>query len=261
MRPDAPPPPDDAPAAELRGVSFAYRRRPVLEDVDLRVEAGDFLGIIGPNGAGKTTLLRLMLGLLEPGAGTVRVFGLSPRRARGRVGYVPQHARFRYDFPIRVRDVVLMGRLGSSEAFARFGREDRRAAGGALDRLDIAEIADRQIGELSGGQLQRVLIARALVMKPRLLLLDEPTASVDASAGGGIYRLLRELASAMTIILVSHDVGVISREVERVACLNCRLFDHGSEELTPEMLREAYGAPVEMVAHGRARMLGEHEDR
>jgi zinc transport system ATP-binding protein len=244
---------------ELEGVWFSYGRVPVLEDVHLTVRRGAFLGVIGPNGAGKTTLLKLVLGLLEPDRGRVRVLGGSPSAARGRVGYVPQFARFDPEFPVRVRDVVLMGRLGDARPLLGHGDEARASARRALEWMELEELGDRHVGELSGGQLQRTLIARALAMEPEVLLLDEPTASVDTRIGGNLYGMLEELSEHMTVILVSHDVGVISREVESVACLNRRLWYHGSEDVTPEVLEAAYGGRVEMVTHGEGhRILRDH---
>lgn len=246
-------------AVELRGVTFSYGRVPVLVDVDLAVERGEFLGILGPNGAGKTTLLRLVLGLLAPGAGEVRVFGVTPSEARGRVGYVPQYARFDRDMPIRVEDVVLMGRLHANPFGPRWHDGDRAAAGRAMEAVEIAPLAGRQIRSLSGGQLQRTLIARALAMEPELLLLDEPTASVDTPVGRELYRTLSQLTDRMTVVLVTHDVGVLAREVESVACLNRRLFYHGTEELSAEVLERTYGRHVDLVSHGaRHRHLGGH---
>ena len=247
------------PAVELRGVSFAYGRTPVLESVDLAAGRGEFLGVIGPNGGGKTTLLKLVLGLLEPDAGEVRVLGRRPSEARGRVGYVPQHARFASDLPVRVRDVVLMGRLGPGLRASAWSGEDRAAAERALDRMEILELAGRPAGRLSGGQVQRMLIARALAMEPELLLLDEPTSGVDSRMGRSLYGMLEEMSGRITVILVSHDIGVISREVDSVACLNRRLFYHGSEKLSPEALEAAYGGDVELISHGSAhRILDEH---
>lgn len=247
----------ESPALELEGVSYSYGRASVLEEVDLRVDRGDFLGIIGPNGAGKTTLLRLALGLLDPDRGRVRVLGGTPVEARGRVGYVPQHARFQEDFPILVREVVLMGRLGAGGR-GGWSREDREAAGRALERVELEGLGDRPVGELSGGQLQRTLVARALAMEPELLLLDEPTASMDTRIGRRLYRLLDELTDRMTVVLVSHDIGVLSREVRSVACLNRRLHYHGTGRMPREALEEAYGGEVELVAHGPRRVLDTH---
>ena len=248
-----------APALELSGVGFSFRETPVLEAVNLRVEPGDYFAILGPNGGGKTTLLRLILGLLEPDRGSVRVFGETPAKARGRVGYVPQRAAFDLDFPIRVLDVVLMGRLAARRPLRFFSGDDRAIALGALEKVEMASHADRPVGALSGGQLQRVLIARALALEPQLLLLDEPTASLDERIGRSVWELLEELSARMAIVLVSHDIGAISQYVRGVACLNRRLFSHPSRELTPEILEATYGCPVELLAHGHPhRVLGPH---
>jgi zinc transport system ATP-binding protein len=248
-------------ALEIRNVSLSLRGTPVLENVDLTLEGGEFVGLIGPNGAGKTALLKVILGLLHPDRGSVRVFGEPPERARGRVAYVPQFARFDSEFPIRVVDVVLMGRLGPERLFRRFRREDRRRAAEALERVDLTPLADRQIGKLSGGQLQRVLIARALVKDARLLLLDEPTASLDTRVGIELYEFLARFSREMTVVMVSHDVGVIRRYVTSVACLNRRLFYHGSSAIPQETLDAAYGSQVEFLEHPHThRILHDHRE-
>lgn len=248
-----------APAIELRGVSFSYGELPVLEGVDLAVERNDYLALLGPNGGGKTTLLRLVLGLLAPSRGSVRVLGEEPARARGRVGYVPQRTQFDPDFPIRVADVVRMGRLRRGRMLRPFSAPDREAAARALATVEVADLAERPIGALSGGQLQRVLIARALAVEPELLLLDEPTASLDERIGTGVWELLAELSRSMTVVVISHDIGAISRHVRSVACLNRRLHAHPSRELTPEMLEATYGCPVDLIAHGHPhRVLRDH---
>lgn len=251
--------PGPDPALRFRDVSFSYGRVPVVEEVDLTVERGDFLGVIGPNGAGKTTLLRLALGLLQPDRGRIEVLGTTPERARGRVGYVPQRARFQADFPIRVEDVVLMGRLGGLGPGTGWTDADRSAAARALERVDLEPLARRPVGALSGGQLQRTLVARALAMEPELLLLDEPTASVDTRIGREIYRLLDRLTDRMTVVLVSHDIGVLSREVSTVACLNRELYHHGPGQLPREALEQAYGGEVDLVTHGPHRVLERHD--
>lgn len=250
-----------APVLELSDVSVAFRGRPVLESVSLEVAAGDYLAILGPNGSGKTTLLKTILGLVRPQRGRVRVLGSAPDLARGRVGYVPQRVAFDLDFPIRVLDVVLMGRLARRPAGGRFSPEDRDAALGALEQVELADLAQRPVGALSGGQLQRVLIARALALEPALLLLDEPHAGLDERIGRSVWELLEELSPRVTIVLVSHDIGAISRYVRSVACLNRRLHAHPTRELTPEILEATYGCPVELLAHGHPhRVLGAHED-
>ena len=248
----------NVPPIQLREVSYSYGQTPVLESVNLRLDDGDFLGIIGPNAGGKTTLLKIVLGLLKPDSGTVEVFGHAPADNRGVIGYVPQYARFDASFPINVLDTVRMGRLGIGRR--ERSRESREAALAVLDRVDLGGMAGEQIGQLSGGQLQRVLIARALASEPRILLLDEPTASVDTRIGRSVYELLERLSEQMTIVLVSHDIGVISRYVKTIACLNVRLHYHHSRELTDEMVEVAYGCPVDLVAHGHPhRVLPSHE--
>lgn len=241
----------------LERVSFTYAGVDVLRDVSFEFYEGDFVGIIGPNAGGKTTLLKLTLGLLRPDSGSIRVLGVSPDEARGLVGYVPQYAHFDRSFPIRVRTAVTMGTLGRG----RMGDEVASdAVDRALEQLELHVVADRQMGSLSGGQLQRALIARALVTEPKLLLLDEPTASLDTRIGRSVYELLEELAEKITVVLVSHDIGVISRHVRTIACLNVEMHYHHSKHLTPEMIEAAYGCPVDLVAHGHPhRVLEQHE--
>jgi zinc transport system ATP-binding protein len=247
-------------AAELVGVSLSLRGSSILENVSLRIEPNDYLAILGPNGGGKTTLLKLILGLLAPDRGRVRVLGKPPRQARGQVGYVPQHVRFDLDFPIRVMDVVLMGQLGATR-LGRPSAESFEAARAALERVEMEAFSARQIGALSGGELQRVLIARALAQRPRLLLLDEPTASLDERIGRSVWELFEGLSEEMAVVVVSHDIGAISRYVRSVACLNRRLHAHPSKALTPEMLEATYGCPVDLLAHGHPhRVLEKHED-
>jgi zinc transport system ATP-binding protein len=248
-----------AAAIELQDVWFSYAELPVLEAVNLRVEPCDYLAVLGPNGSGKTTLVKLLLGLLRPARGSVRVLGCEPEAARGRVGYVPQRVQFDPDFPIRVADVVSMGRLRRDRLLRRPGPADREAVEQALATVEISALAARPIGELSGGQLQRVLIARALAQGPELLLLDEPTASLDERIGTGVWDLLGALSRSMTVVVISHDIGAISRHVRTVACLNRRLHAHPSRELTAEMLEATYGCPIDLIAHGHPhRVLGEH---
>lgn len=243
-------------AVDLRHVSFSYDGQPVLQDVSLVVNPGDFLGIVGPNGSGKTTLLRIILGLQPPGAGEVRLFGqpLAAFRQWDRVGYVPQKAAaFNGSFPATVREVVLTGRVARRGLFRRLNREDRELARGALELVGMADYAERPIGALSGGQQQRVFIARALASQPDLLILDEPTVGVDAAAQEQFYALLRRLRRdlGLTILLVSHDIGVVTAEVSHLACLNRRLFYHGpASQFDLGRLPDLYGHPVAMVAHG-----------
>lgn len=243
------------PAVEIHGLSKSFGAVRVLEDVHLDVAERDFLAIIGPNGAGKTVLLRILLGLLEPDAGSVRVFGAPIDERRGRIGYVPQHAGFDRDFPIRVLDVVLLGRMAwkRQNGGKRPSRTDREIALEALESVQLADRRDRQIGQLSGGQLQRVLIARALAMDADLLLLDEPTAHLDSQTAAKLYELMARLSTSRTVILVSHDVGVLSSYVRSIACLNRTLHYHPGSEVTPEMIEHMYGRSFDIVRHA-----GEH---
>jgi zinc transport system ATP-binding protein len=243
------------PAVELTGVSAGYDGVAAVEDVTLRVEAGEFLGVVGPNGGGKSTLLKVMLGLLQPFSGEVRLLGGMPARERVRVGYVPQFASFSRDFPVSVREVVLMGRLGVSRSWFRHSREDRAIADRCLRETEISDLASRPIGEISGGQFQRVLIARALASTPQLLILDEPTANIDPRVERDLFELLRDINRDLTVIVVSHDIGFVSDYVSRVACLNRRLICHTTEPLSGETMARLYGHPVRRVDH-RSRIAG-----
>jgi len=246
-------------AVKLEGVWVRRGRQVVLEDINFTVHKGDYIGIIGPNGAGKTTLLKVILGLIKPFRGEVWVFGRRPEDARSLVGYVPQERDFPRDFPIRVIEVVLMGRLGRVAPLRPYREEDREKAFEALRLVEMAHLWDRPIGSLSGGELQRVLIARALVSDPELLLLDEPTANVDLPVETEFFELLERIRRDMTVLLVTHDIGVISTYVEKIACLNRRLYYHGTKEIRPEDLEAVYGCPVDLIAHGVPhRVLKEH---
>jgi zinc transport system ATP-binding protein len=240
--------PAAAPVVDFRGVSFSYTGEPVLQEVSFEVLPGELVSAVGPNGGGKTTLLRLILGIARPDAGEVRVFGGPPERARGRVGYVPQYARFDPLFPVTVLDVVRMGRVGGFAA-GPYRRTDREAAEEALATVGLAELRWRAFSTLSGGERQRVLIARALATHPELLLLDEPTASVDRAATAKLYDLLVDLARRLTILLVSHDTGVVSRFVSGVLCVNRTVVKHPISRLTGQMLSELYGVDIALVRH------------
>ncbi len=234
---------------ELGRVSFSYGAAAVVERVDLQVSEGEFLGVVGPNAGGKSTLLKLILGLLIPQSGVIRVLGRTPRNASRRVGYVPQYPSFPRDFPITVEQAVLMGRLGRGSWFGGYARRDTRAARRAMNEVEAGDLADRQIGSLSGGQLQRVLLARALASEPSILILDEPTANIDLRLENDIFDLLRKLNERMTILVVSHDVAFISGYVSRVACINRTLVCHRTDAIDGQMIHELYGEPVRMVAH------------
>lgn len=244
----------------LENVWVYYDSIPVLEAINLSVESNDFLGIIGPNGGGKTTLLKVILGLIKPNRGRVTVLGMPPERGRKHIGYISQFNLFDHDFPISVFEVVLMGRYKRSGLLPRYTEEDKKAATEALDTVEMLDYKDRQIGRLSGGEQQRVFIARALATAPKLLLLDEPTASIDTSMQAEFYELLDRLKENMAIVLVSHDVSAVSIYVSEIACLNHQLFYHGSKEVSAEELEKTYRCPVQLIAHGTVphRVLREH---
>jgi len=258
----------DAPIIRINDLEFAYNGQKVLEAVRLEVFKGDFIAMIGPNGGGKTTLLKLMLGLLKPERGEIRVMDQAPERVSHQIGYVPQDVNINRRFPITALDAVLMGKIAPGKRWSHKSGQDRQDALEALDRIGMAEHANRRIGELSGGQRQRVFIARALVTHPQLLLLDEPTASIDSKGQTEFFSLLKRLNEEVTIIVVSHDLLVISIYVKSVACVNRRLHYHHQSEITGDMLEAMYPCtvedvcPVELVTHGHLphRVLQHHKE-
>lgn len=244
------------PIIEIRNLGFAYSGHPVLEDINLTVREGNFVAMIGPNGGGKTTLLKLMLGLLIPTGGSLKIFGHPPRQVSHHIGYMPQNVHVNTHFPVTALDVVLMGKLKPGKRWARYSNGDRLEAHKALDRLGMGAFCHRRVGKLSGGQLQRVFVARALVSQPRLLFLDEPTANIDTRGQAEFYSLLKELNESVTIIVVSHDLLVLSAYVKSVACINRRLHYHDQAEITEDMLETMYPCTpdqpcqVELIAQG-----------
>ncbi len=243
------------PFIELEDVDFSYGEVRVLEGINLTVEPGDFLGIIGPNGSGKTTLLRIMLGLLEPDHGRVRLFGHPPASFRqwGRLGYVPQKATLDPALPATVHEVVATGLVPTLGLWGRVRAAERRRINEVLAHVGMEAHASARIGALSTGQQQRVLIARALVSNPEMLILDEPTGGVDPEAQTSLYALLHYLNRErdVTLILVSHDIGVVAKEVTKLACLNRRLIFHGrpADFLSDAALTALYGPSVRVVSH------------
>jgi len=249
-------------AVTIENLSVYYGNTPALTDVNLTVDQGEYLGIIGPNGGGKSTLLKAMLGLVRPTAGSVKIFGSDPGDLGGRIGYVPQFSGLDKRFPITLLDVVLTGRLKPGFApFFRYSALDKAAAVSLIEQVGLEALAKRRISDLSGGEFQKMLIARALAAEPELLLLDEPTASVDAASREQIYTLLAALNQKMTIILVTHDLLAVSSQVKRLACLNGTLVYHGEPELGEEMVNHLYGCQVDLIAHGVPhRVLKQHAE-
>jgi len=234
----------------LRGVSFSYDGPMVLDRVELSVREGEFLGVVGPNAGGKSTLLRIILGLLEPSAGEVHVLGRSPLESRRQLGFVSQYPTFRRDFPITVRETVRMGRLGNGGGvLGGYRSRDKEIAERVMKETETLELASRRLGTLSGGQLQRVMLARALACEPKILILDEPTANIDMRVEKDIFDLLKELNKRMTILVVSHDVGFISSYVHRVACLNRTLICHHTAAIDGQIINQLYESEVRMVEH------------
>ena len=231
---------------EIDDLNFSYGSINVLSSISLEIGEEEFFGIIGPNASGKSTLLKLILGLMAPDSGRIQVLGHSPQKVRHRIGYVPQHSTFRRDFPITVSEVIRLGQLGSTYINSGQANDKLRSA---MELEAVNEIEDRQIGTLSGGELQRVLIARALACDPEILILDEPTANIDLRAEEDIFTLLKQYNEHMTIIVVSHDIAFISGFVNRVGCLNRTLITHFTEDVSGKTIEELYGGSVKMIHH------------
>ncbi|BDZ71569.1 metal ABC transporter ATP-binding protein [Methanobacterium petrolearium] len=235
-------------AVEIEEVSVTFHEQPVLEDINLSIKINDFLAIIGPNGGGKSTLLKTILGLIKVDHGNITVFGNQPGNPDNPIGYLPQHVSFDPDFPINVFDTVLSGRYHG--LLKNYSDDDRKKVTKALREVGMLDKKDRQISRLSGGQMQRVFIARAIVREPKLLLLDEPMASIDPEMQNSFYNLLSRLRDKMAIVLVSHDVGAVSSHVDNIACLNQKLFYHGSAENAAGPLEKMYRCPIDLLSHG-----------
>lgn len=234
---------------DMQHVFFSYSELSVLEDVNIEIKQKDYLAIIGPNGGGKTTILKLMLGLLKPDKGAIRVFGKLPKEMRKYIGYLPQNFTFDFDFPMSVMEVVLMGRLGKRGLGKRYTETDIQICLRALKKVGMEQFKNREIGNLSGGQMQRVFIARALTTEPRLLLLDEPVSSIDTKWQNTFYELLNELNKEIAIVLVTHDIGVISTYIDKIACVNKKLYYHGSKKEGMHKISELYECPVQLITH------------
>ncbi len=248
------------PPIEIRNLTAGYGQNVVIEDVTMNLEESDFLAIIGPNGGGKTTLLRAILGIIPPLEGSIRIFGQGVDEGIRRIGYVPQKGNFDNRFPITVLDVVLMGTRAAKGYRPLYRRIDREKAKDSMDIVGISEFSKTTLSELSGGQLQRALLARAMAGDPKILLLDEPTASLDPQMKDCIYDALKNINDLVSILIVTHDIGVVSSQVKRIACLNRRMIVHDEPLITPDMMELGYHCPVELLAHGIPhRTLGEHD--
>ena len=234
---------------EISGLNFGYEPGTLnLENVSFSVPKGCSGCIVGPNGGGKSTLLKLLLGLLVPTSGTLRIFGEKPENVRQKIGYMPQYHKLDAAFPVSVLEVALMGRMRSG-FWGRYSKKDRIAALEALDEMGIADLEKRSFSALSGGQRQRVLIARALAGEPELLLLDEPTANIDPGAEEQFHGALECLRKRMTVLTVSHDLGFVSRGIDMVICVNHFVSIHQAAAFTAAEANAVYHHEVDMIKH------------
>lgn len=241
---------------ELKNITAGYDGSAVLRNVNLTVNEHDFIGIIGPNGGGKTTLLKVMLGLLKPYSGEVIYYAAK----QNLFGYLPQNNRFDQRFPINVTEVVLSGLLSEKGLRKSYTRQDRQKATALLEKYGMGKYRKAPIGELSGGQMQRVFLCRAIISSPKLLILDEPTTYVDSHFEKEFYAILKELNKTMSIVMVSHDLGTICSYVKTIACVNRELHYHQSNLISAEQL-QSYHCPIELISHGQIphRVLTEHD--
>ncbi|MEA4842008.1 MAG: ABC transporter ATP-binding protein [[Clostridium] symbiosum] len=238
-------------AVSIENLTVTYGETPAIAGVSLHVKNGDFLGIIGPNGGGKTTLLKAILGLIPARTGEIFVYGKKAGKVGKLIGYVPQITVLDKSFPITVHEVVLTGLLKPSfTLFHKYTQQDKDKADTYLNQVGIYKLRDRMISDLSGGEFQRMLIARALAAEPKLLLLDEPTASVDVNSSDQIFSLLQELNKSITIIMVTHDLFAVASHVKTLACVNGKLVYHGDPQLNEEIAQALYGCPIDHITHG-----------
>lgn len=236
---------------QLNQVNFSYSNVPVLSNVNLTIDAKEFIGIIGPNGGGKTTFLKLLLGFLKPTSGSITIAGKSPQDCCKEIAYVPQNQRYDKEFPISVLELVLSGRLSKLPWYGRYSAADKEAAVQSLEKVRLADFRNRPFGTLSGGQAQRALIARALVSNPQLLLLDEPTASVDSQAEADIYEILNSLRGKMTILMVTHDLSSAIEQVERVILVQNTTISLKPEEVCQHYVVGLYHSPLVQLQRGK----------
>ena len=239
-------------AVEIENVNFSYQEMAVIKNISFTINQGEFVGVIGPNGGGKTTLLKLIMGFLKPQSGRISLFGKSPSAARQSIAYVPQSLQFDKQFPISVMELVLGGRLSHLPWYGVFAQSDKDAAYEALEHVGLEDYRNRPFGSLSGGQAQRALIARALASKPQLLLLDEPTASVDSQAEIDIYRILKSLQGKITIMMVTHNLQAAVELVEKVLCVQQSLTVIEPRQICEHFSYGLYHAPLIKISNQEA---------
>lgn len=245
----------------LKGISAAYSNKTVLHDVCLDVYERDFLGIIGPNGGGKTTLIKVILGLLKSTAGTIHFFQNDKPADSLTMGYLPQYTNIDKKFPISVKEVILSGLSSKETLMGKFSREQQEKANDIIARMGLDTLDKRHIGQLSGGQLQRTLLGRAIISGPQLLILDEPSTYIDKQFESRLYELLTDINKDCAIILVSHDIGTVLQNVKSIACVNETLDYHPDTGITNEWLEKSFHCPIELLGHGTIphRVLGKHK--
>ena len=234
---------------DIRNLSVGYGQNIVLKDVNLSIQQFDFVGVIGPNGGGKTTLLKALLGLIPPLTGEIIYDELMTEGNTHRIGYLPQINNIDRKFPVTVFDVVRSGLMSRNRLIGRYSREENERANNLMSEMGIFGIGKKAIGELSGGQIQRALLCRALVNNPKLLILDEPNTYVDNRFERELYEKLKVLNDKLAILLVSHDLGTISTYVKSYACVNGSLHYHSGNKVTPDLLK-SYECPIQIISHG-----------
>ena len=252
------------PLVEINHLSCGYEKQSVLQEVNLEIMRGDFVGLLGPSGSGKTTLLRAMLGAVDVYEGEVLVDGVRASEGRPRIGYVPQLETIDWNFPVTVREVVMMGRTMENRFFPWFRREEKELADSMMQQLGILHLAGRHIRELSGGQQQRAFLARALVSSPSLLLLDEPTSGVDVKTRDDVMHLLHDLNhEGVTIVITTHEINAVAVHLPRLVCLSGRVLAEGTpyEVITTDVLRQTYGAEMPVIHYEGMPIVAESPHR
>lgn len=250
----------NSPIIRLEHIQVAYDEKIVLNDVNLTVYQKDFLGIIGPNGGGKTTLIKVILGLITPRSGDIHFFCNGNPTHEIKMGYLPQYNQIDKKFPISVYDVILSGLSRQKSLLRRFSKEQYAKVNDIIVQMGLEGLEERAIGQLSGGQLQRALLGRAIISDPDVVILDEPNTYIDKRFEAKLYKLLEEINHERAIILVSHDIGTILQNVKTIACVNETLDYHPDTEIPTEWLEEHFGCPIEMLGHGSFphRVLKQH---
>ena len=243
---------ENEPIISVSDLDFAYNGGPVLTSVNFDVQRGGFICVVGPNGGGKSTLLKLLVGRLQPDKGTIHILGAPPQQVRNRIGYLPQVSHHDPKFPMTVMDAVMTGRLNRKRLFGFYSKKDRMIAESALADVEMTDFSRRPMSELSGGQRQRILIARAIATEPELLILDEPTAGLDPKVEQQLFQLLAKLHHKLTILMVSHDLTVVSTVFDRVLCVNKTVRFHPTSDLYSDELAHVFGGPRRFVLHEHA---------